>query len=107
MLIITFYPLTLTGYLTLDDVMRDLHTMIGGLFSEIPEIGESTGRLTLIPHFFLTHIPYLSEDFIYRKALLITPHILVVAFFSMTLYKYLNSRTAAFGFVILFLVFFT
>jgi hypothetical protein len=104
---ITFYPLLLTGFLTRDDAERHLAVLTGGIFSELAGIGEATGRLTLVFHLFFTHIPYLSDNIIYRKVLLILPHIIVVSSFAFTILKYLNSRAVAFGFVVLFLVFFT
>jgi hypothetical protein len=105
--IITFYPLTYTGYLTQDDTVRHLSVMAGGLFSELWGIAEATGRITLAAHFFLTHIAYLVDNYIYRKIFLIVPHIIVLFLFSFTLRNYIKSKSVSIIFIILFLAFFT
>jgi hypothetical protein len=104
---ITFYPLLFTGFLTADDAERHVAVLDGGMFSELAGIGEATGRITLIFHFFLTHIPYLSDNVFYRKALLIIPHIAVTGFMALTIFNFLHSRSAAIVFFVLFMVFFT
>lgn len=104
---LTFYPLRYTGFLTADDAERQLAVMIGGLFSELYAISEATGRITLAAHFFLTHIPYLSDDIFFRKIFLILPHVIVIVFFAITAGKYLQSRSVAIIFATFFLVFLT
>jgi len=104
---ITFYPLIHTGYLTVDDSVRHLEVLSGGLFNGAWAIAESTGRITLFFHFILAHIPYLVDHRVYRKLFLILPHIIVIILFAFALKNYVKSKTVPILFCTLFLAFFT
>jgi hypothetical protein len=105
--VMTFSPMFSTGFLTRDDAERHLEVLTGGIFGGIWGIVETSGRLTLAVHIFLTHIPYLSDDFVYPKIFLIASHVLIVSYFGYVLGKYSNSRTIALLFLVFFLVFLT
>lgn len=105
--VITLSPMLDTGFLTRDDAERHLEVLSGGIFGGILGIAETSGRLTLAFHIFLTHIPYLSDDFAYRKSFLILSHVLTVSYFGYVLGKYSRSKTVVSVFLVLFMVFLT
>lgn len=104
---ITFSPLLFTGFLTADDAERHLEVLNSGIFGGVWGVAEATSRLTLAFHIFLTHIPYLSDNFLYRKSFLILPHILTLAYFGYVLKNYLQSNAVALVFIVFFMVFLT
>lgn len=104
---ITFSPMLHTGFLTADDAERHLEVLSGGVLGGIWGVAEASGRLSLAFHYFLTHIPYLSDDFVYRKSFLILAHVVTVAYFAYVLGKYLQSKTVTLVFLVLFMVFLT
>lgn len=104
---ITFSPMLYTGFLTRDDAERHLEVLNGGILGGVWGIAEANGRLTLAFHILLTHVPYLSDDFVYRKSFLILSHVLTTSYFAYVLGKYLHSKTVASVFLVLFMVFLT